>query len=193
MRRKAFTLVELLVVIAIIGLLSTIAVVALGSTRVNARNIQRKANLVQISKALELYYANFGAYPSTGGSSNWHGACSVYNSYPDVDTLNASPTSCNDLSAPSWIPGLTSCGFMAKLPRDPNTSKGNTSNGSPAYCGTAGQNCYVYTSTGTDYKLIANCIPEGTLSASDPFADPGAGGARLPYAWAVWSSGASTW
>jgi prepilin-type N-terminal cleavage/methylation domain-containing protein len=39
MPRRAFTLVELLVVISIIGLLSTVAVVALGSTRSGAHNV----------------------------------------------------------------------------------------------------------------------------------------------------------
>jgi general secretion pathway protein G len=75
MKRHAFTLVELLVVIAIIGLLSTVAVVATGSARINSRNMKRKADLVQISKALELYYSNNNAYPSTGATHPAWGVC----------------------------------------------------------------------------------------------------------------------
>lgn len=55
MKRPAFTLVELLVVIAVIGLLSTVAMVALNSSRAAARDAKRKADLLQISKAIDLY------------------------------------------------------------------------------------------------------------------------------------------
>ena len=64
MNKKGFTLIELLVVIAIIGLLSTLAVVALGSARVKARDSKRVSDLKQVQTALELYYTDNNAYPA---------------------------------------------------------------------------------------------------------------------------------
>lgn len=61
---QGFTLIELLVVIAIIGILSTLAIVALGSARLKARDTKRVADLNQIGKALELYYSENNAYPT---------------------------------------------------------------------------------------------------------------------------------
>lgn len=63
LKTKGFTLVELLVVIAIIGLLSTLAVVALGSARSKARDARRISDIKQIQTALELYQADQGTYP----------------------------------------------------------------------------------------------------------------------------------
>ncbi len=63
MNKKGFTLIELLIVIAIIGLLSTLAVVALGSARVKARDSKRLADLKQLQTALELYYTDKSYYP----------------------------------------------------------------------------------------------------------------------------------
>ncbi len=68
MKRRGFTLIELLVVIAIIGLLSTLAVVALGSARVKARDSKRLSDLKQVQTALELYYTDKGAYPTSTDS-----------------------------------------------------------------------------------------------------------------------------
>ncbi len=62
-QKKGFTLVELLVVIAIIGLLSTLAVVSLGSARSKARDARRISDIKQVQSALELYFADQGAYP----------------------------------------------------------------------------------------------------------------------------------
>lgn len=64
MNKKGFTLIELLVVIAIIGLLSTLAVVALGNARVKARDSKRLADLKQVQTALELYYTDNNSYPA---------------------------------------------------------------------------------------------------------------------------------
>ena len=62
-KQKGFTLIELLVVIAIIGLLSTLAVVALSSARAKARDAKRVADVKQIQSALELYYNDKNGYP----------------------------------------------------------------------------------------------------------------------------------
>lgn len=67
MNKKGFTLIELLVVIAIIGLLSTLAVVALGSARVKARDSKRLSDLKQLQTAFELYYTDNNAYPAGAG------------------------------------------------------------------------------------------------------------------------------
>jgi prepilin-type N-terminal cleavage/methylation domain-containing protein len=179
MKRNAFTLIELLVVISIIGLLSTIAVVSLGSARMNARNTQRKANLVQISKALELYYADYGVYPPTlvppvTGVLSWFGNCINAGSYPDS-------------GAGAWIPGFSS--YMAQLPHDPNSGKGNPSSANTGCLTSPNSNCYYYRSNGIDYKLMSHCVPEGVMSATDPFLDP----ARATWAWQVSTPNASSW
>ena len=65
--KLAFTLIELLVVISIIGVLSVIGLNSFGSARVKARDSNRKSDLSAISKALELYYNDFGQCPDDNG------------------------------------------------------------------------------------------------------------------------------
>ena len=62
-KQKGFTLIELLVVIAIIGLLSTLAVVALNNARQKSRDAKRVADVKQIQTALELYFNDCSRYP----------------------------------------------------------------------------------------------------------------------------------
>ncbi|HKB88777.1 MAG TPA: type II secretion system protein [Patescibacteria group bacterium] len=64
--QKAFTLVELLVVISIIGILASIGLVAFRSTQFRSRDAQRKSDLKELSSALELFYSDYGKYPSSG-------------------------------------------------------------------------------------------------------------------------------
>jgi prepilin-type N-terminal cleavage/methylation domain-containing protein len=73
-KKQAFTLIELLVVIAIIGVLSTLAVVALQNARKNARDAKRIADVKQMQTALELYFNDAGQYPATVTSTITYGA-----------------------------------------------------------------------------------------------------------------------
>lgn len=118
MNKKGFTLIELLIVVAIIGLLSTLAVVALGSARVKARDSKRLADLKQLQTALELYYTDQNAYPS--GSSV---------------TLGAGNYAC--LNASGWAATGCASAYMGSVPHGPNSDNYVYTSASSSYTVTA--------------------------------------------------------
>jgi len=63
--KKGFTLVELLVVIAIIAILSVVSLASFTRVQIKARDVQRKSDLNAISKALMMYYNDYGFFPNT--------------------------------------------------------------------------------------------------------------------------------
>ena len=67
MNKKGFTLIELLVVISIIGVLATVVLGALGDARSQARDVRRLSEMKQIELALDMYYSEYGNYPTTDG------------------------------------------------------------------------------------------------------------------------------
>lgn len=64
--KAGFTLIEILVVVTIIALMTATAVVTYSAFLRQARDAKRKADIGQISAALEMYRSNNDTYPATG-------------------------------------------------------------------------------------------------------------------------------
>lgn len=82
--RSGFTLIELLVVITIIGILTGVALVAMGGARSSGRDGRRKADLESVRGALEQYKADCKSYPASinfTGSGTITGSCPTSNTY----------------------------------------------------------------------------------------------------------------
>src|SRR5262245_18472105 len=69
LRARGFTLIELLVVIAIIGVLASIVLASLDSTRKKGRDAKRLSDIKQLQLALELYYDNYNEFPDGDGAT----------------------------------------------------------------------------------------------------------------------------
>ena len=64
-RLAAFTLIELMVVIVILGILAAFVVPRLTKRPEDARVTKARVEISNLEQALELYYLDNGAYPST--------------------------------------------------------------------------------------------------------------------------------
>ena len=143
-------------------------VIALNA-RANAKNQHRKADLKQLSTALELYADYNGGYPPTPGGG-WLGTTAGYGSCGN--TTGSGPVTCPD----GWIPKLAPT-YISVLPTDPNPNIGLG---------------YMYESDGQDFMIrstnVDNCTsPPGT--AGDQFARPNN---PTLCEYAVYSPGAKT-
>ncbi|MCF7795412.1 type II secretion system GspH family protein [Patescibacteria group bacterium] len=121
--KKGFTLIELLVVIAIIGLLSTLAIVALNSVRQKSRDAKRVADVKQIQTALELYYNDHFGYPDS---------TSVTQGEPII--------------------GLNDVTYMAQVPEAPEPAD-NPSGDSTCVTGDTNDYNYIQDDDGSSYSL----------------------------------------
>jgi prepilin-type N-terminal cleavage/methylation domain-containing protein len=92
------TLIELLVVIAAFSLLVTGLIVAINPTAQiqKSKDAERKSDLAQLQRSLEIYYQDKGKYPDNPGPGNY---------------------TINDGGAKNW--GTSWSPYMTKLPKDP--------------------------------------------------------------------------
>jgi general secretion pathway protein G len=67
---RGFTLIELMVVIAIIGLLATIVIPNVRNALDKGKRVTAQANISQIKNALDRYYLDASAYPTTDQGLN---------------------------------------------------------------------------------------------------------------------------
>ena len=88
----AFTLIELLIVMAIIGVLATFFISSYTGVQRRARDANRKSDLSQLSKSLEIYYNDYRRYPAessgkiVGCPSTGPTACDWDGTDPFTDT-----------------------------------------------------------------------------------------------------------
>ncbi len=192
-KQKGFTLIELLIVIIIISILATVGLVTYGSAQKEARKVKRIRDLEAIETNLQLYYQAKGKYPVAGMMRS---ECKTWNNAGSIIGPNdvIKDTTTGDTLVPL---------FMKSFPSDPSMDKANDSS------------CYIYLSTGTDFKLLDYNINEfsqadyssnrnlidpgrdggpGTACTGSPTCCDGAGDGTSISAWAVYSGpGSRCW
>lgn len=163
LRRQGFTLIELLVVIAIIGLLSTLAVVALNGARSRARDSRRVSDIHSLQTALELYFADQGGYPiEAGGITLGLAADKVLCAGDDASGFLPAANGAGGCDA-DGSPGATL--FMGLVPTAPAPADENCS---------ATENSYEYLAATANTYSLTFCLGRltGTLSAGIRTATP---------------------
>lgn len=73
-KQPGFTIVELLIVIVVIAILAAITIVAFNGVQARAKSSKVQQDLKSMQKLIELYKADNGSYPSTGGTWSYSSA-----------------------------------------------------------------------------------------------------------------------
>lgn len=97
MKKNGFTLIELLVVIAIVGVLTALSLPNFVLSRQRARDTQRKSDIRQIQKALEVYkqdqspisYPTNAAWTALTCAAAWSSGSNTYMTKFPCDPLTA--------------------------------------------------------------------------------------------------------
>lgn len=111
--QRGFTLIELLIVISIIGILSSLLFVNFSGSRERARDTKRKTDLTELRNALQLYYNDFGKFP-TAGAGNTLAGCGA------LGTSTCSWTS-GSTAGSAFSAGSPLSTYMGVLPGDPQS------------------------------------------------------------------------
>lgn len=108
--QSGFTLIELLVVIAIIGILSSVVLASLNTSRRKGRDARRISDIKQLQLALELYNDANQAFPTAATAFPAVASSSVLVSNGYISALPQDPVSvANYTYAALQVDGATAC------------------------------------------------------------------------------------
>jgi prepilin-type N-terminal cleavage/methylation domain-containing protein len=169
--QRGFTLIEVLTVVAILSVFASV-IYALGvKAQARANDVRRIADLTQVKTSLELYYNDYRSYPNTlvSGSRKWYGNCAIDQTWGVGGKSTTGGTGYIPSLAPTYIP---------VLPVDPKPLTNF---------------CYLYSSDGTDYMLLAHQTTQSYTygaTGNNPYPRP-----ALPDQndFAFYTAGASYW
>jgi len=100
-KQPAFTIVELLITIVVIGILAAISMVAYSGIQMSAKNVSTERAVAQYEKALAMYVAQYGQYPTS-----WSSCLGETTSYPEgcFSGIAASTQFANELRKVASLP-----------------------------------------------------------------------------------------
>lgn len=102
-----FTLVELIIVMAILGIMATLVAGNYLTSARRSRDARRKSDLSMISKALEMYYNDYGQYPLASAGR--------------IAGCGAGGTGACVWGTSAFSNTTTGVVYMKKMPKDPGT------------------------------------------------------------------------
>lgn len=149
--RHGFTLIELLVVISIISILSTIVLSSLNRGRAKSRDAFRISQIVQVQRALELYY-------------------NANNSYPNISSLNDDdvPAKWQQMMAVLDSADYLKVDFSLNLPVETEFSFIETVYAIHYYPSTVQDPLYT-SSGGADWEAILNSYAYSTINSGSGY------------------------
>ncbi|HCQ31158.1 TPA: hypothetical protein DIU27_02090 [Candidatus Collierbacteria bacterium] len=131
--KGGFTLIELLVVMGIMAVLTGLAAFNFNQSRLRARDVQRKNDLGQLQKALELYRNDNNEYPGAAGFQN-----TLYESSPQYIKTIFVDARASEWEDYQYLPGLgNKTYYLTACLENPADSSKASSN----QCATAGVSC----------------------------------------------------
>ena len=175
MIRRGFTLIEILVVVSIIALLSSILIASLAEARARARDSKRVQDLLEVQKALELFYADHGRYPIIEGGAHggfqfrqqcWECEMTGSEVIIQLDTTKLGVEDGNPPDIPKITDGILD-NYLKPRPSDPQVPTGGL-------FPTDSFQGYVYKSSskGRDYKMVLVYTVENIYNIAPKLRDP---------------------
>jgi prepilin-type N-terminal cleavage/methylation domain-containing protein len=159
MRKTAsgFTIVELLIVIVVIAVLASITVVAFRGVQSRSRDAVRYTDVKLIMKALDLYKADKGYYPSWTQDNSWHTHAST------ICPGHTNGYSYSTATDNTWMKPLIDGGYLKSAPVAPN----NSCTSYYRYISTGDPTAYNCPSRTMKYYVIEVSGVEGTPAPAD--------------------------
>lgn len=183
MKSRGFTIVELLIVIVVIAILAAITIVAYNGIQARARDNIRYQDVKSIMKALELYKADKGYYPSWQKDYTWKTTATTCSTSPSNGYSYSSATD------GSWLKPLVDGGYLSKVPTPP----GNDCDSYFRYLDTGNPVSYGCTSRTTSWYMIEVTGVETDFTPKDAADSDSYNWKPCEGATASFGSGATRW